>query len=442
MAASAFDSAHFRGLFHDPEVGRLLTDSAEIRAMLLVEGTLAKVQGDLGLIPADSAQAIHRASLELQIDPAGLAAETGQSAVVVPALVKAFRKAMEAPDHSQYAHWGATSQDIMDTGLVLRLRQILTLYEARLRDLIATLGTMAEAHADLPMAGRTYGQVATPTSFGAVVASWGHPLIAHLDRLTALRPRLLMVSLSGAAGTLSAMGDDGPAVRAALAEALALGDPGRSWHATRDTLAELSGWMTLLTGSLAKAAEDLLAMTQSGLSEVTLGTGGGSSTMPQKANPVLPSVLVAIANLTRALNGAMQGATAHRQQRDGAAWLTEWLSLPQMLMATGRALSATQALMADITPDPARMLAQIEDGTGLIHAEALSFALAAHMPRPEAQDAVKTLCKRVKTDATPLPDLARAEWPALDLSAVFDTGQALGTAPQEAREFAMAAKNI
>ena len=295
MAASVFDSAIYRDLMGDIEVGALFTDSAEVRAMMIVEGALAKAQGALGVIPEASAAAIHRASLELQIDPGGLAAETGQNAVVVPALVAAFRSAMQAPEHAQWLHFGATSQDIMDTGLVLRLRQFLGILDPRLREAVAALGTLAEAHAEVPMAGRTYGQIATPTSFGAVVAAWGQPLLALLDRLGGLRGRLLWVSLSGAAGTLSAMGPRGPEVRAELAKALGLSDPEASWHSNRQAIAELSGWLTQVAAQLGKIGQDLILMTQSGIGEVALPGSGGSSTMPQKQNPVMPSVLAAIA---------------------------------------------------------------------------------------------------------------------------------------------------
>jgi 3-carboxy-cis,cis-muconate cycloisomerase len=202
MPASAFDSAIYRELFADAEVGRLFTDAAELRAMMLVEGALARAQGGLGVIPETAGAYLDRAAREILIDPAELAAETGQSAVVVPALVKAMRKALGAPEHAQYLHWGATSQDIMETGLILRLRQVLAIFEARLRGLAKALGVLAARHADLPMAARTYAQAAVPTSFGAVVAAWGGPLIRHLDRLAEMKPRLLAVSLSGAAGTL------------------------------------------------------------------------------------------------------------------------------------------------------------------------------------------------------------------------------------------------
>jgi len=440
MAASVFDSAMFRDLFGDAEVGTLFTDSADVRAMLLVEGTLAKVQGELGMIPTDSAAAIHRASIEGLVDPSNLSRETGQSAVVVPALVKAFRAEMNAPEHAQYAHWGATSQDIMDTGLVLRLRQVVGIYETRLVSLVKALGALAEAHADLPMAGRTYAQSATPTSFGAVVASWGMPLIRHLERLEQLKPRLLNVSLSGAAGTLSAMGDKGPKVRSGLAKALNLGDPGGSWHSTRDAMAEFSGWMTMLTGSLAKMGEDLILLTQSGVQEVALAQSGGSSTMPQKSNPVLPSLLASLGAHNNALNASVQGAVVHRQQRDGVAWFAEWLALPQMCMATARSLSAAQELATGMQPNADRMLAGIDDGLGLIYAEALSFALTAHMSRPDAQATVKALCKQAQADGISIAKLALEKWPEQNLSGLFSPAAQLGTAPDEAMVFARAAK--
>ncbi len=156
MPASPLDSALYRDLFGDADLARLFTDSAEVRALLLVEGALAQVQGKLGLIPAESAAFLHRASLEVQIDPAGLAPETGSNAVPIPALIAAFRKALEAPQHAQYVHWGATSQDIMDTALALRLRQSIAILEPRLTALTTALGQLAQAHAALPMAARTY----------------------------------------------------------------------------------------------------------------------------------------------------------------------------------------------------------------------------------------------------------------------------------------------
>lgn len=436
MPASAADSAIYRSLFSDDETAALFTDSAEIRAMLLVEGALAKVQGRLGLIPETAAAFIDRAAREVQIDPVALGAETATNGVPVPALVAAFRKAMNAPEHAQFLHWGATSQDIMETGFALRLRRVTQIWDERLAALIAALGKLAAQYADLPMAARTYGQVATPTSFGAVIAGWGHPLIRHRARLAAIRAEIATVSLGGAAGTLSAMGSEGPAVRAGLAQALELADPGHSWHAERDRMDTFAAWMAGLAVSLGKMGEDMILLTQSGINEIRLEGAGGSSTMPQKQNPVGPSVLVALARQAVALSAAIQSAGIHRQQRDGAAWFVEWLVVPQLCISTGRSIALALDLAGRISPDAQAMARGLDDGTGLIHAEAYSFALARHMPRPEAQAKIKALCKEAQAEHQPLQALVSRDFPDLDLA----SAGGLGTAPAEARAFAAEAQ--
>lgn len=440
MTASLYDSAMFRDLMQDRDTATLFTDTAELRAMLLVWGALAQAQAKVGMVPELSAKAIQRAAMEIQVDPAALAAATGQNAVPVPALLTAFRDEIKAPEHAAWVHYGATSQDIMDTGLALRLRQVLALAEARLVNILGALGTLADTHAETVMAGRTYGQIATPTTFGAMAASWGWPLITLLQALPAQRDAVLRVSLSGAAGTLSVMGDHGPAVRAGLATGLGLADPGHSWHSDRSGLAGLSAWITQVTATLGKIGADLALMAQSGISEARSGTAGSSSTMPQKQNPVGPTVLMAIAAQVVGLNSVMQSAQIHRQQRDGAAWISEWMSLPQICLGLGRSLTFAQDAINTTVPDPAQMRANLDDGRGLIFAEALSFRLAQSMPRPEAQAAVKSLCATCLRDGTPLPDLAKAAHPTLDMTGVFDKAAQLGLAPAEARAFAQAAK--
>lgn len=436
MTASPTDSAIYRHLFGDAEMARLFSDTAELRAMMLTLGALARVQGEAGLIPETAAGAIHRASMELQLDPAGLAEATAQNAVPVPKLVAMFRDAMQAPEHAQYLHWGATSQDIMDTALALRLRQALAIIEKRLSEATRALAPLAEAHAETPMTGRTYGQAAVVTSFGAHVAAWGEPLLRQRARLAPIRDEVAQVSLSGAAGTLSVMGENGPALRAALATSLNLADPKGPRHSQRDAIATLAGWLATTTGALAKMGEDLLALTQTGVAEVRLTQSGGSSTMPQKTNPVLPSLLVAIHRQATGLNTALQSSLPHRQDRDAAAWMVEWMALPQLVTLTARALSAALDLAQQIEPDPTRMAAQIDATGGTIFAEALTFALAANMPRTDAADAVKTLIVKARSESTSLIDAARTAYPDLDLAPTFDATTQLGEAPALARAFA------
>ena len=441
MAGSVFDSALYGRLFPAGDVGRLFTDSAEIRAMLLVEGALAKAQGARGIIPAESAKAIQRAAMEVLIDPAAMAGATATNGVSVPALVTEFRKAMAAPEHAQFAHWGATSQDISDSGLMLRLRQGLALIETDLRATLDALATLAEAHARLPMPARTYGQHATPTSFGAVVAGWGNPLLGLLGELDGLRRDCLLVSLSGAAGTAGALGPEAPALRADIAAALNLADPGRSWHADRTPILRIADWCVRVTLAFGKLGEDATELVMTGIGEIALGGAGASSTMPQKQNPVAPSILVALGRQASGLMATLHGAAMPRHQRDGASWFAEWLCLPQIVLGAAAAVSTGKALAQGTTPAPQAMARALSEGLDMIHSEAMSFALADHLPRPEAQAAVKALCREALDTQTPLSALVARDFPQID-AAVFDPSRQLGQAPQEATAFAAAVRAL
>jgi 3-carboxy-cis,cis-muconate cycloisomerase len=440
MAASVFDSPLFAKLFPTGDAGRLFIDSAAVRAMLLVEGALAKVQGKQGVIPETSGAAIHRASLEIAIDPGAIATSTGQNGVPVPGLLAAFRKEMQAPEHSAYVHWGATSQDIIDTGLMLRMRQALVLAEADLKAILNAMAAQAGKHAEQPMPARTYGQHATPTSWGAIVATWGMPLLDALNELETLRASSLWVSLAGAAGTSSALGSKADETRAELAAALGLNDPKRNWHTDRTPILRITDWMARVTTILGSMGQNLIGLTAGGIEEITLGASGASSTMPQKQNPVAPSALVALSNQVAGLRSSLHIAAMHQHQRDGAAWFTEWMVLPQIMMSGASALELAKGLTAQFEPRTAQMENAL-GGLGLIHAEALSFALADLMPRPDAQAATKTLCHEAIETGRDLGALAKAAYPKLD-PATFQPSAQMGQAPQLARDFVAAVKAI
>ncbi|MEM9796029.1 MAG: lyase family protein [Pseudomonadota bacterium] len=426
---SGFDSALTGHLFADGEIARLFSDSAVIRAMLIVEGALAKAQGEVGMIPAESAAFLHRAAMEVSIDPAALADATAQNGVPVPALVAAFRAAMEAPDHAQYAHWGATSQDIVDTAMALRTRQALSLIEARLDAALSKLADLAEHHAETPMVARTWGQAATPTTFGAVVAGWGEGLLAVRMPFDAVRRRVEVVTLNGAAGTAAILGRDAPALRMAMGKALGIAVPRGSGHAERGQMRALANILSELLQAANKPATDLLLLTRDG--DVRLGGGGGSSTMPQKSNPVGPSVIGALAAHGVGLAASLQAP--HWDQRDGAAWMAEWLALPPLLVATGKVMSLLRDL--EIMPDVDIMRARLDDPRGLVHAEAVSFALTKEMSRPDAQARTKALAQEVRASGGNLIDaagLARED---------FTPEQRWGEAPELARAFARAVRD-
>lgn len=435
MAGSVFDSPLHAKLFPAGDMGRLFTDTAEVRAMMLVEGSLAKVQGTLGIIPEISAAAIHRASLELQIDPSGLGTATGQNGVSIPGLVAEFRKLMQAPEHAQYLHFGATSQDITDTALMLRVRQLLALQENGLKTLVRDLATLARDHATTPMVARTYGQSATLTSFGATVAVWGHMLADLMDALPALRDDVLWVSLSGAAGTGSVLGPNPDEVRQHLAAAVGLRDPKRSWHADRGPILRLAAWQTQLAAALGKIAQDVWIMTQSGMKTVTLGAKGGSSTMPQKENPVQPSAIIALANMASGLNATLTQAAQHREARDGAAWFTEWMALPQLCLTAGSALTISGTMIEGLAPNTDAMTVQIAETHDMIMAEAVTFALAKTMPRPDAAALLKEAVQQAMSQGTGLLKIVQDRFPDLDMTQ-FEPQHQLGAAPNLARGFA------
>ena len=435
MAGSVFDSPLHAKLFPAGDMGRLFKDTAEVRAMMLVEGSLAKVQGTLGIIPEISAAAIHRASLELQIDPSGLGTATGQNGVSIPGLVAEFRKLMQAPEHAQYLHFGATSQDITDTALMLRVRQVLALQENGLKTLVRDLATLARDHATTPMVARTYGQSATLTSFGATVAVWGHMLADLMDALPALRDDVLWVSLSGAAGTGSVLGPNPDEVRQHLAAAVGLRDPKRSWHADRGPILRLAAWQTQLAAALGKIAQDVWIMTQSGMKTVTLGAKGGSSTMPQKENPVQPSAIIALANMASGLNATLTQAAQHREARDGAAWFTEWMALPQLCLTAGSALTISGTMIEGLAPNTDAMAVQIAETHDMIMAEAVTFALAKTMPRPDAAALLKEAVQQAMSQGTGLLKIVQSRFPDLDMTQ-FEPQHQLGAAPNLARGFA------
>jgi 3-carboxy-cis,cis-muconate cycloisomerase len=404
MSVSPFDSKLFASLFSDPEMAALFSDEAAIAAMLKVEVGLAKVQAMSGLIPQTAYRQIAAGLENFAPDPAGLARETAQCGVPVPALLKAAR-AVIAEEGRQYLHWGATSQDIVDTALVLRLKEAIPLMEDRTVKLLDAMQALENAHATTLMVARSRWQQALPTTMGYKIKLWADPLRRHLARLIQIRPRLLVLSLGGAAGTLASMGDKGPQVAEKLAAELDLELSATPWHCQRDGVAEFAAWLSMLTGSLGKIGQDLLLMAQSEVAEARFSSGGGSSTMPQKSNPIGAEVLVTFARLNAGLLGIVHQAQIQEHERGGAGWMLEWATLPQMVMAAAGALNHANLLFATIEVSVQQMLANLEQSNGQSLAEAAVFALSAHMPRPDAQRLVKEACRESRRTRTHMVEI-------------------------------------
>jgi 3-carboxy-cis,cis-muconate cycloisomerase len=240
---------------------------------------------------------------------------------------------------------------------------------------------------------------------GYKIKLWAEPLRRHLARLIQIRPRLLVLSLGGAAGTLASMGDKGPQVAEKLAAELDLELSATPWHCQRDGVAEFAAWLSMLTGSLGKIGQDLLLMAQSEVAEARFSSGGGSSTMPQKSNPIGAEVLVTFARLNAGLLGIVHQAQIQEHERGGAGWMLEWATLPQMVMAAAGALNHANLLFATIEVSVQQMLANLEQSNGQSLAEAAVFALSAHMPRPDAQRLVKEACRESRRTRTHMVEI-------------------------------------
>ena len=429
MAISPLDSALFGRLLSDPALVPIFSDAHLVAEMVAVERALARAEGRVGVIPADHAAAIDAALEGLVIDPAELAAGTDADGVPVPALVKALR-ATVGGEAAQSVHWGATSQDILDTATMRQLGAALAVLAVRLDAVIAALAALADRHRATVMIGRTRGQQAAPTSFGLKVAGWLAPLLRHRRRLAELRPRALTAALGGAVGTLAALGDRGLAVAIAFADEVGLPVAIIPWHSQRDGVAEVAGWAVFLSGSLGKIAQDVILLAQNEVGEVREGGGGGgSSTMPNKANPVRSEAVLAVARANAGLIGQIGQALIHGHERDGAAWAQEWLALSQIMVGAGAALTGIERLLADLVVDAGRMAANLEATRGLVLAEAAAFALSAHMPRPDAQALVKDACAEATASGRSLVAVLRERVAApVDWGRLADPQTAIGQA--------------
>ena len=437
MAFSPLDSALFSRLFGDAELATEFSDTQFVRYMLHVEAKLAQTQSHLGLIPIDAADNIAKSADSLDVDFARLRAGTEKAGLPVIELVRQLRQSVNetaGSDAASYVHWGATTQDIMDTALVLQIRAALLLLESKLRQVIQNLAQLAGCHRHTLMAGRTHSQQALPITFGLKVAGWLMPLLRHQQRLAELKPRLLTVQFGGAAGTLASLGADGLAVVEALAAELELNAPLLPWHTQRDNLAELAGWLSLVSGSLAKMAQDIILLAQSEVGEVQESSDrsrGGSSTMPQKSNPIISELIIAAARTNAAHLSSMHHALIQEHERATHGWQLEWLTLPQMFALTATALNKALFLSQNLVVDADRMRQNVVTSNGLMLAEAVSFALAAHMARTAAKELVTQAVQIALAENRRLVDVVQSLTDApMDWDVLRDEGNYLGATQQ------------
>lgn len=429
----------FDAYFTAPAMRAIFCDAGRVQGMLDFEAALARAEARVGVIPAEAVAPIEAASKAELYDYPALAqaiATAGNSAIP---LVKALGKRIAAtdPEAERYVHLGATSQDAMDSGLVLQLRAAIGLLQSDLAKLADALAVQAERHIDTPLAGRTWLQQATPVTLGMKLAGVLGAITRHRQRLSELKPRLLCLQFGGASGSLAALGDAGWAVSGALAQELQLTLPEQPWHTQRDRLVEFASLLGMIAGSLGKLGRDLSLLMQTEAGEVFEPAApgkGGSSTMPHKRNPVSAAVLIGAATRAPGLVATMLAAMPQEHERSLGLWHAEWETLPELCCLVSGALQQALVVVPGLEVDAARMRANLELTQGLVLAEAVSIALAQKIGRDAAHHLIEQCCKQAVREGAHLRTVlganaeVSAQLSADELDRLLDAAHYLGQA--------------
>jgi len=388
-------------LFGSAAMGEVFSDAARLQHMLDFEAALARAEARCGVIPAAAAPAIAAKCKADLIDASALATATAVSLNPAIPLVKQLTAlvAKDDPEAARFVHWGATSQDANDTGLVLQMRQAIEILEADLATLCTGLSALAKKYRSTPIAGRTLMQHALPTTFGAKVAGWLDAMDRHRERFAETRTRAMVLQFGGAAGTLAALRGEGLRVAEALATELHLGLPNIPWHTQRDRVVEAATTLGLLTGSLGKMARDISLHMQTEIAEVFEPAGegrGGSSTMPHKRNPVSAAVVLSAAARVPGLVSTMLSAMVQEDERGLGNWHAEWETLPEIFRLTGGALHQMATIVSHLEVDAARMRRNLDATRGLIFAEAVTMAMGKHIGKSAAHTLMEAATRQAR----------------------------------------------
>jgi 3-carboxy-cis,cis-muconate cycloisomerase len=389
-------------LYTTPEMAAAFAGETLVREMLQFEAALARAEAAAGVIPAQAATAIEVACQIELFDVAALFREAVVAGTPAIPLVRMLTDRV-AGDAGRYVHWGATSQDAVDTALVLQMRAGLGLLAGELLDLAAACAALAEQHRRTPMAGRTLLQQALPITFGLKAARWLALVVRQIHALRECRDRSLVLQFGGAAGTLAALGDAGMRVAELLAAELRLPLPELPWHAERDRVAAIAAALGITAGAMAKIASDIVLLAQTEVGEVSEAAApgkGGSSAMPQKRNPVDTVAAIAAARQAIGIVPVVLAAMGQEHERAAGGWQAEWTAIPALFRFTAGAVARVRAAVQGLQVDPERMRANLALGGGLLMAESVTMTLAAQIGRPAAQRLVKAVAGRVSGGGT------------------------------------------
>jgi len=436
MSARLTDSQMYGHLWGTPETRAIFAEDARLRCWLDILTALAQAQAELGYIPTGAADAIRAHARVEQLDLEAVARETRRTGHSTLGLIRVLRDSL--PEQArEHVYYGATVQDVTDTWTALTIKQIGAIAWRDLRALEHRMLALAVAHRDTVMAGRTHGQVAAPITFGWKVASWADEVRRHLDRLRSGADRWLVGQLGGAVGTAAFFGAGALELRRRFCELLALGDPGISWLAARDRVAEFGVTLALIAGTLARMGNEIYALARTEIGEVREAADPAavsSITMPHKRNPERAEHLVTLARLVQAQVHVLLDGAVHEHERDGRAWKAEWVALPEICLLTGTALTLARNLLEGLEIDAARMTRNVATHHDHLASERLLAALTDKAGKHEAhailQDAlaVAGASGTPATDALPDSVAVRAHLSGDELRAVLGARPDAGAA--------------
>lgn len=428
-------------LFTTDAMRHVFSDRHRLQRMLDFEAALARALVAIGMAPRDTGAAIESKCRAESFDMEPLARAMALSGNVAIPMVKALTELVAKSDAraANFVHWGATSQDAIDTGLVLQLREALDLIDADLAHLSASLSRLAAEHKATLVAGRTWLQQGPPVTFGLKAAGWLAAIERHRERLEHARKQVLVLQFGGAVGTLAALGDRGLQIAAALARDLKLDLPELPWHAHRDRLAEVAAGLGLLVGSLGKIGRDISLMSQTEIDEVVEPSGpgrGGSSTMPHKRNPVSSAVILAAALRVPALVSVILTSMVQEHERGLGGWHAEWETLPEIFRLAAGALAHTKEIVAGLEIHSRKMLENVKLTHGLVLAEAVAFALREHIGKEKSHKIVEEAARRAAQDGRDFAEVllsypeVRSHLSGEELSRLLDPANYLGAAAE------------
>jgi adenylosuccinate lyase len=395
MPAHPIDFQIQAGFYSTPELTKIFDEKTRIGRWLQIEAALAQVQGELGIIPQQAAAEIVRKSRLENLDLKQVAREYEQSRNSLVPVIKALKQVCDE-GYCEFVHFGITTQDVLDTAQILEQKDGLSVLFRDLRKLEKMLMDLAHQHRDTPMIGRTHGQQALPMTFGLKLAIWVAEIRRHIERLISLGSRLFTIQLSGAVGTMAALGPQARNVACLTAEKLGLSCTVPTWHTSRDTMAEGAALYGLICSTLEKIASEIVQLSKTEIGEVAEiapGRSQSSSTMPHKRNPVISQRVAVLSRHARALVTVVMDSMVHEHERDARALWSEWLAMPQIAIYTGTALHHLISVIEDIEIRPDRMLKNLYSQKELVVSEWLLFKLAKKMGKTQAQEKVQALIK-------------------------------------------------